>query len=107
MKKTIYNKLVRDKIPEIIKNDNAIPKTRILNSEEYVDELFKKFFEEAREAEESKNIKKDLIKEIGDVQEVLDAIIKHFGLNKEKIDSLELRNYILNKIKRKNLLKIL
>jgi len=28
-------------------------------------------------------------------------------INKEKIDSLELRNYILNKIKRKNLLKIL
>lgn len=30
-----YNKLVRDKIPEIIKNNNGIPKTKILNDIEY------------------------------------------------------------------------
>ena len=30
----IYNKLVRDKIPEIIQNNNEICKTRILSNEE-------------------------------------------------------------------------
>ncbi len=35
----IYNKLVRDKIPEIIKGGGEIPKIRILNDEEYKKEL--------------------------------------------------------------------
>lgn len=30
-----FNKLVRDKIPEIIKNNNETPITRILSDEEY------------------------------------------------------------------------
>ena len=32
---TIYNKLVRDKIPEIIEKSGEIPHTRILDGEEY------------------------------------------------------------------------
>ena len=38
----IYNKLVRDKIPDIIKNNGEEPITRILNYEEYKKELEKK-----------------------------------------------------------------
>ena len=34
-----YNKLVRDKIPEIIKSDNETPIIRILSDEEYKIEL--------------------------------------------------------------------
>ena len=34
-----YNKLVRDKIPEIINNDNRVAVTRILDNEEYLKEL--------------------------------------------------------------------
>ena len=41
-----YNKLVRDKIPEIIKNNNETPITRILSDEEYKVELEKKLLEE-------------------------------------------------------------
>ena len=45
----IYNKLVRDNIPEIIINNGEHPITRILNDEEYKLELEKKLFEEVRE----------------------------------------------------------
>lgn len=34
-----FNKLVRDKIPEIIKNNNETPITRILSDEEYQEVL--------------------------------------------------------------------
>jgi predicted house-cleaning noncanonical NTP pyrophosphatase (MazG superfamily) len=38
----VYNKLVRDKIPEIISADGEKPKTRILDNVEYQKELLKK-----------------------------------------------------------------
>ena len=47
------NKLVRDKIPEIIKNNNETPITRILSDEEYKIELEKKLYEEYQEVLES------------------------------------------------------
>lgn len=37
----IYNKLVRDNIPQIISNDSRIPITRILNNEDYKNALEK------------------------------------------------------------------
>ena len=36
-----YNKLIRDKIPEIIKENGENPITRILDTKEYKDELEK------------------------------------------------------------------
>ena len=38
----IYNKLVRDNIPSIIKKNGGEPYTRILSDEEYKNELEKK-----------------------------------------------------------------
>lgn len=81
----IFNKLVRDKIPEIIENDNRIPKLRILGDDEYKLELLKKLVEESNEVLEAKESKKDLIKELGDLLEVLDSTIKAFNLSLEEI----------------------
>jgi predicted house-cleaning noncanonical NTP pyrophosphatase (MazG superfamily) len=85
MGKIIYNKLVRDNISEIIKQDKAEPKTRILDQAEFLVELFRKLEEEAREATAAMSDKKELIKEIGDVYEVIDAIIDSCGLDKAEI----------------------
>ena len=89
MEKIIYNKLVRDNIPEIIKQEKGEPKTRILKQEEYLKELFKKLAEEVREMTEAKQNKQELIKEIGDVYEIIDAIIDNCGLDKEEIMKLK------------------
>ena len=68
----IYNKLVRDKIPENIEKDiGKTCKYRVLNDEEYLLELNKKVIEEANEF-----IENNSIEELGDLLEVLNAIMK-------------------------------
>ena len=84
-----YNKLVRDKIPEIIVAENKIPKTRILGDEEYKKELLRKLLEESNEVFEARNNEQDLSKEIGDVLEVIDSVIKAFKLDKNQILNLK------------------
>lgn len=67
----IYNKLVRDKIPQIIEeNEGVKPQTRILNNEEYLIELNTKMQEELKEYLESGEIE-----ELADLEEVLRAIL--------------------------------
>ncbi len=85
----IYNKLVRDNIPEIIKADGGAPKTRILADAEFIIELLKKLKEEAEELKKAKEDKQELIKEIGDIYEVLDAIMEYYDINKEDVMKLK------------------
>ena len=67
-----YNKLVRDKIPEDIDSEpGRKSKFRILNDEEYLSELNKKVIEEANEF-----IEENSIQELGDLMEVLNAIMQ-------------------------------
>lgn len=65
----IYNKLVRDKILEIIEADDGKPKARILGNEEYLLELVKKLNEECREFTEAMSLE-----ELADVLEVVLAL---------------------------------
>lgn len=79
-----YHKLVRDKIPEIIKlNENRSCITKILNDEEYISELNKKIQEELTEYLES-----GAIEELADLEEVLRAILDYKGVTYEEFDSI-------------------
>lgn len=49
-----YNKLVRDKIPEIIKNNGGTHFTETLSDEEYIEMLNQKLLEEVNEYLESR-----------------------------------------------------
>ncbi|MCR4566925.1 MAG: nucleoside triphosphate pyrophosphohydrolase [Pseudobutyrivibrio sp.] len=73
-------KLVRDKIPEIIKADGKIPITRILSEEEYLRELDIKLNEEVAEYQSDKSIE-----EMADVLEVLFAICEARGYSIEQL----------------------
>jgi predicted house-cleaning noncanonical NTP pyrophosphatase (MazG superfamily) len=82
-------KLVRDKIPQIIKNQGKIPVTRIMELDEYKIELAKKLVEEALEFQTDKNIE-----EMADVIEVFDAILKVFGFTYEELNKIrEKKNF--------------
>ena len=94
----IYNKLVRDKILDIISSNNESPAFHLLNDEEYLQELHKKLFEEANEFVEN-----DDKEELADVLEVLYAIakVKHIDLNdveKIRIEKRQKRGGFENRI---------
>ncbi len=66
-----YNKLVRDKIPEILDKKGVPYEKRIASAEEYKVELIKKLTEEIKEF-----ITEEDPEELADVMEVIDAIKK-------------------------------
>ena len=85
-----YNKLVRDKIPQIIKaNEGGAPKTKILSDQEFIIELLKKLREEAKELTRARGDKSELVKEIGDVYEIIDSIIEYYNIDKGEIMRLK------------------
>ena len=67
-----YNKLVRDKIPEIIESNGEKPIIRILDNTEYNEELIKKLNEEYHEVIEADE--NDIIEELADMLEVMESI---------------------------------
>ncbi len=73
--KKVFNKLVRDKIPQIIENNGETAVTRVLNDDEYRKELYKKLLEESNEVINSKTSEETLL-ELSDVYEVLFSILK-------------------------------
>ncbi len=80
----IYNKLVRDKIPEIIKNNGEIPVIRELASEEYWDYLLKKVIEELEEVKAAPN-NDERRKELADMLELIRAMAVYNGYTLEDI----------------------
>jgi len=71
MKKIVYNKLVRDKIPEIIEDSGINCKARELKMADYKKELVKKLVEEAEEVSFKYKSKKAVEEELADVYEVI------------------------------------
>jgi len=75
MKIIKYNKLIRDKIPKIIKHDNAVPKISILNHKDFIIELKKKLIEESTELQNAGD-KKEILNELSDVLEIIQTIAR-------------------------------
>lgn len=81
-------KLVRDKIPQIINTNNGKCQVKILNNAEYKQALKVKLREEAQEVFETDN-KQDLVEEIADVYEVIEAIIQANNLSLDEINAIK------------------
>ena len=79
----IYNKLVRDRIPDIIEKDGKQCDIRILDRAEYLQMLDSKLDEEVKEYHEDQNLE-----ELADVLEVLYALAKAKGYSKEELEAL-------------------
>jgi len=80
MVRRTYNKLIRDRIPEIIHEAGGACETTILDEDkEYRAALLAKLVEESLEAAKAQG--QELIAELADVEEVLDAIISAHGFS--------------------------
>ena len=79
-----YNKLVRDRIPENIDSETGRKSQyRILDDTEYLKELNRKILEEANEF-----IEENSIEELGDLMEVINAIMKLKGYSMKEVNKV-------------------
>lgn len=79
-----FEKLVRDRIPEIIEAEGFSPETRVLDDGEFIAELHRKLREETEEYLAEENAE-----EIADILEVLDAICKAKGFSMEDVQRIK------------------
>ncbi len=83
MKTVIYDKLVRDKIPELITAGGSACQTRVLNREEYLEKLEEKLAEELAEYRESHDPE-----ELADLLEVIYACSEAQGCSREALEAI-------------------
>lgn len=78
-----YNKLVRDRIPEIIHKSGLKYQTVTLSEGEYQQALRNKLMEESQEVATAN--KANLATEIADLLEVVDALLKSYDISCHKV----------------------
>jgi predicted house-cleaning noncanonical NTP pyrophosphatase (MazG superfamily) len=81
--KRVYNKLVRDKVPEIIAADGKKANSRILNDKEYRKELIKKLQEEAKELQSNPSAE-----ELADIKELVIAIREAMKIHAGELEDM-------------------
>jgi len=82
-----YNKLVRDRIPEIIRAEGRQCATVVMDDAEFRAALLAKLVEEATETQAA--TPDELVKELADLCEVLDAILVAHGLQEQEIRTVQ------------------
>ena len=78
-----YNKLIRDKIPEIIEADGKDYEVKKLEDDEYLKSLNTKLQEELDEYQESGEIE-----ELADLLEIIYAILDHKDISREELERI-------------------
>jgi predicted house-cleaning noncanonical NTP pyrophosphatase (MazG superfamily) len=84
----IYNKLVRDKIPQIIEEKGKIAEVLIMDTDEYAKMLNLKLQEELNEFIEANE--NDQVEELADLVEVIYAILESKGVALDDFDKKRL-----------------
>lgn len=78
-----YNKLVRDRIPEIVRNQGKNCVCRTLSEQEYIEFLDAKLNEELAEYQESKSLE-----ELADLLEVIRSVVVARGSSMEEVERI-------------------
>ena len=89
MNRIIYNKLIRDKIPEIIDHSKRKYEVIVLPDDEFEVALRDKLVEEAQEAIRAEN--SELITELADLQEIIFALMKVHKIDPTEFEAIRLQ----------------
>ena len=86
-----YMKLVRDRIPEIIRDTGKSYSASRLNEESYIAALAGKLVEEAMECEKAVADESDvdIVKELADLSEVLESLMAVLGIEDETVRTIQ------------------
>ena len=84
----LHNKLVRDRIPEIITEQGAKPVTRTLGTDSYRQELLRKLQEEVSEFGRSSSTE-----ELADILEVVYALAATEGVDRSGLEKMRRKKH--------------
>ena len=82
----VYNKLVRDKITDIIEADGRIAKYRILDNNEYRQQLNSKLQEKVKEYLDDNNVE-----ELADIVEVVYGILNSMDVTIDEFEKVRIK----------------
>ncbi|MGD6993104.1 nucleoside triphosphate pyrophosphohydrolase [Sutcliffiella horikoshii] len=83
----VYNKLVRDKIPEIIEGTGKSCSTKVLNDQDYIKYLRLKSYEELGEYCAART-NEEAVEELADLLEVIHALASYHGSSIEEVEKV-------------------
>lgn len=84
LKRFKVEKIIRDRLPEIMRNKGIVVSEQSLNDAEFIESLKDKLIEEANEIKCAVH-RLDLIEEIGDLLEVIDSLCTVAGIKEEEV----------------------
>lgn len=89
----VYNKLVRDRILEIIESDGLVYNARILEPTELLKEVKAKMIEEAKEFQTTKTVNES-VEELADVLELIHTALSTLGVTYDELDEVRLQKKV-------------
>ncbi len=89
MKKTKYDKLIRDKIPEIIEKSGKKTIIEVLD-----DHTFKQYLDDKLSEELQEYLASDNVEELADLIEVVYAILKHKKVSLADFDNIRMKKVV-------------
>jgi|AntAceMinimDraft_17_1070374.scaffolds.fasta_scaffold29867_3 predicted house-cleaning noncanonical NTP pyrophosphatase (MazG superfamily) len=89
MEKFYHNKLIRDKIPEIMEANDGKYELRVMEEDEFKKELKKKLIEESQEVVDAE--KDGVVKELADVLELVKSIAKNEGIDFKLVEEKQIQ----------------
>ena len=85
----VYNKLVRDLIPQVIDKSGGKFTTLILEPSEHLVEIKNKLYEEVKEFAETDN-KQEAIEELADILELIHAALPIYEATYEELENIRI-----------------
>ncbi|MBQ0139393.1 MAG: nucleoside triphosphate pyrophosphohydrolase [Kurthia sp.] len=85
----VYNKLVRDRILEVLEREKLTYSSKILNPSEFAKSVQKKLYEEVKEFEQA-NSREEITGELADILELVYAAAEMNQISLEELESVRL-----------------